>query len=127
MYSFTDRYLAEELAALARKGVHVRVDRDREQFEQEAQRGGVTTTGILLAAGVEVRVKRARDLMHLKSYVVDGRLLRSGSANWSPTGLKRQDNDVLYEVSAEAVERFSEKFEEMWSRGTNTVAAQDRP
>ncbi len=64
--------------------------------------------------------------MHLKSYVVHGRLLRSGSANWSPTGLKRQNNDVRYEVSAEAVERFSSKFEEMWSRGTNTVAAQDR-
>ncbi len=32
MYSFTDRELAEELAALARKGVRVRVYRDREQF-----------------------------------------------------------------------------------------------
>ncbi|MGI4831357.1 MAG: phospholipase D-like domain-containing protein [Janthinobacterium lividum] len=59
--------------------------------------GGENTTAILLAAGIEVRVKGARDLMHLKSYAVDGRLLRSGSANWSPTGLKRQDNDVLYE------------------------------
>ncbi len=58
--------------AQARKGVHVRVYRDREQFEQEAQRGGVTTTGILLAAGVEVRIKGARDLMHLKSYAIDG-------------------------------------------------------
>ncbi len=51
MYSFTDRYLAEELAAVARKGVRVRVYRDREQFQQEAQRGGPTTTAILLAAG----------------------------------------------------------------------------
>ncbi len=37
MYSFTDRELAEELAALARKGVRVRVYRDREQFQQEGQ------------------------------------------------------------------------------------------
>jgi phosphatidylserine/phosphatidylglycerophosphate/cardiolipin synthase-like enzyme len=36
--------------------------------------------------------------MHFKSYVVDGSLLRTGSANWSPTGLKRQDNDVHYEI-----------------------------
>ncbi len=123
MYSFTDRYLAEELATLARKGVHVRVYRDREQFEQEAQRGGVTTTGILLAAGVEVRVKGARDLMHLKSYVVDGRLLRSGSANWSPTGLKRQDNDLVYESIPEAVEGSERRFEEMWGRASNTSAS----
>ena len=94
MYSFTDRYLAEELAALASRGVRVRVYRDREQFAQEMQRGGITTTGMLLAAGIEVRVKGAKDLMHLKSYAIDGRLLRSGSANWSPTGLKQQDNDL---------------------------------
>ena len=111
MYSFTDRELAEELATLAHRGVRIRVYRDRDQFSQEMQSGGPPTTSILLAAGIEVRVKGARDLMHLKSYAVDGRLLRSGSANWSPTGLKRQDNDVLYETSPEAVERFGRKFE----------------
>ena len=76
--------------------------------------GGISTTGILLAAGIEVRVKGAKDLMHLKSYAIDGHLLRSGSANWSPTGLKRQDND--------AVGRFEAKFEEMWAKPTNTSA-----
>ena len=118
MYSFTDRELAEKLATLARKGVRVRVYRDREQLQQEG-RGSVTTTSILLAAGIEVRVKGARDLMHLKSYAIDGRMLRTGSANWSPTGLKRQDNDVRYEASPEAVERFERKFEEMWDREGN--------
>ena len=122
MYSFTDRELAEELATLSRKGVRVRVYRDREQFHQEMQWGRVTTTGILLAAGVEVRVKGARDLMHLKSYAIDRRLLRTGSANWSATGLKRQDNDVIYQASPEAVEQFESKFEEMWIRATNANA-----
>lgn len=124
MYSFTDRELAKELAALARKGVKVRVYRDHEQFQQKAQWGGVSSTSILLAAGAEVRVKGARDLMHLKSYAIDGRLLRTGSANWSPTGLKRQDNDVRYESSPEAVERFERKFEEMWSRAGNSAVAE---
>ncbi len=124
MYSFTDREIAEELANLARKGVRVRVYRDRTQFQEEGRSDGVTATSILLAAGVEVRVKGARDLMHLKSYAIDGRLLRTGSANWSPTGLKRQDNDVRYESSPEAAEQFEEKFTEMWSRaGNSTVTA----
>ena len=122
MYSLTDRYLAEELASLARKGVRIRVYRDREQFTQESQWGTGTATGILLAAGVEVRVKGGRDLMHLKSYAIDGRLLRTGSANWSAMGLKRQDNDVVYESSPEAVERFERKFEEMWVKATNMIA-----
>jgi len=34
-------------------------------YMQEGQWGNVTTTSILLAAGIEVRVKGARDLMHL--------------------------------------------------------------
>ena len=124
MYSFTDREIAEELANLARKGVRVRVYRDRTQFQEEGRSEGVTATSILLAAGVEVRVKGARDLMHLKSYAIDGRLLRTGSANWSPTGLKRQDNDVRHESSPEAAEQFEEKFIEMWSRaGNSTVTA----
>ena len=59
--------------------------------------------------------------MHLKSYAIDGRMLRTGSANWSPTGLKRQDNDVRYEVSTEAVKRFERKFEGCGaSEGTST-------
>lgn len=52
-----------------------------DEFQQEAQWGGVTTTSILLAAGVQVRVRGSRDLMHFTSYAVDGRLLRTGSAN----------------------------------------------
>ena len=71
MYSFTDRELAKELVGLVRRGVRVRVYRDREQFQQEAQWSGVNTTEILLAGGVEVRAKGGRDLMHLKSYAID--------------------------------------------------------
>ena len=67
-------------------------------------------------------MKGARDLMHLKQFQIDGRLLRTGSANWSPTGLKRQDNDVLYESSPATVQGFEQKFEEMWCRASNTVA-----
>jgi hypothetical protein len=33
--------------------------------------------------------------MHLKSYQMDGRLLRTGVANFSASGLKRQDNDLI--------------------------------
>ncbi len=70
MYSFTDRELAEELGRLARSGVRVRVYRDSVQYEQENQHG-LSTTQIPLAAGVQVKVKSSRGLMHLKSYAID--------------------------------------------------------
>ena len=35
------------------------------------------------------------ELMHLKGYCVDHRLLRTGSANFSQSGETRQDNDLV--------------------------------
>jgi phosphatidylserine/phosphatidylglycerophosphate/cardiolipin synthase-like enzyme len=41
--------------------------------------------------GVEIRPKRDHGApMHLRSYQIDGRLLRTGAANFSASGLKRQ-------------------------------------
>jgi hypothetical protein len=33
--------------------------------------------------------------MRLKSYQIDGTLLRTGAANFSASGLKRQDNELI--------------------------------
>ncbi len=118
MYSFTDRPLAEQLVRLARNGVRVRVYRDWREYEEERQRGS-STTDILIGGGVEVRVKSSKDLMHFKSYVIDGHLLRTGSANWSLAGLKKQDNDVHYETDPGLAKIFESRFAAMWERSTN--------
>jgi phosphatidylserine/phosphatidylglycerophosphate/cardiolipin synthase-like enzyme len=53
--------------------------------------------------GVEIRTKhKPGDPMHLKSYQIDGKLLRTGTANFSASGLKRQDNDLIVVESTEA-------------------------
>jgi len=44
--------------------------------------------------------------MHLKSYQIDGKLLRTGAANFSASGLKRQDNDLIVIESAVAAAAF---------------------
>jgi phosphatidylserine/phosphatidylglycerophosphate/cardiolipin synthase-like enzyme len=40
--------------------------------------------------------------MHLKSYQIDGRVLGTGAANFSPVGLKREDNDLVVIESSQA-------------------------
>jgi hypothetical protein len=60
--------------------------------------------------------------MHFKSYVIDGALLRTVSANWSPIGLKRQDNDMHYEADKTLAALFETRFEAMWDRPTNRMA-----
>src|SRR6185437_4637604 len=68
---------------------------------------------------VEVRIKHSRVLMHLKSYAVDGQTLRSGSANFSASALKHQDNDLVLTHDAASVRRFELDFNQLWSRPDN--------
>jgi len=124
MYAFTDRFIAEQLVKLAQRGVVIRIYRDREQYEQEQRRGGNSQSGPPMElfrgqANIHVKVKASRELMHLKAFLVDGVLLRDGSANWSPSGLKRQDNNAHFTGDPEQVKRFHDTFEEMWARSDN--------
>ena len=124
MYAFTDRVLAEELLALAKRGVVIRIYRDKEQYEEEERRAserGSTTEMFRGVPNIHVRVKPigGRDLMHLKAYAVDGVLLRDGSANWSLSGLKDQDNNARYTNDPSQVFAFEQDFEAMWSRAGN--------
>ena len=68
---------------------------------------------------VEVRIKRSRVLMHLKSYAVDGQTLRSGSANFSASALKHQDNDLVLTHDLASVRRFELDFNQLWLRPDN--------
>ncbi|MCL2659964.1 MAG: phospholipase D-like domain-containing protein [Acidobacteriaceae bacterium] len=94
LYALTDQYICDALADAARRGVRVRVYRDRQQYEEEAARGAharrSTCSAELVASGAQVKVKASTELMHLKSYTVDESVLRTGSANISPIGEKRQ-------------------------------------
>lgn len=47
--------------------------------------------------------------MHLKSYSLDSRLPRSGSANLTASGLKQQDNDIIVIHEPTAVQTFEPK------------------
>ena len=125
VYSFTDRELAYELVDLARAGVKIRVYRDRTEYRQEMARSGLNTTAILTAAGIEVRIKGQKNLTQVKSYRMNG-CVRTGSANWSPTGLKRQDNDVRYDCSPPAAEQFDREFETLWQRPSNVIMGGQR-
>ncbi|HEY3929601.1 MAG TPA: phospholipase D-like domain-containing protein [Candidatus Koribacter sp.] len=124
MYAFTDRYLADEVKRLAQRGVKIRIYRDQEQYEEEqrhaSKRDNESTTSLLTGeANVQIRVKGHRELMHLKAYLIDDSLLRDGSANWSPSGEKRQDNNAHFSTDPAQVAAFRKDFNEMWDRTDN--------
>lgn len=129
MYAFTDRYLAQAVVEAAHRGVQVRIYRDRSQFEEEQRNADLHHERSLSdmfhhQRNIQVRIKDSNEhnLMHLKAYLVDGKVLRDGSANWSPAGLKRQDNNSHFTTDPAQVHAFQQAFEEMWARTNNQEA-----
>jgi phosphatidylserine/phosphatidylglycerophosphate/cardiolipin synthase-like enzyme len=118
-YLITDIALIEALAAAAERGVRVRLYLDG---EQEASGPGFAgrARGLRGAQRIEVRLKPPRtDIMHLKAYSVDGKVLRTGSANFTVWGLKREDDDLIVIRDPTAIANFETNFEVIWRRAGN--------
>lgn len=115
-YVLTDVAVIDALTRAAGRGVHVRIYRDGGQ-DEVGQTVADHLFALRVAPGVEVRTKAGRVFMHLKSYAVDGRILRGGAANFSASGLKQQDNDRFETDDSTAVQAFKVKFDAMWAGG----------
>lgn len=107
-YVLTDRPVIDALIAASKRGVAVRLILD------PSQRHDLARLAPLLD---EARKKRRGPIMHLKSYAIDGRVLRTGSANFTASGLKQQNNDLLVIEDVGAAERFETEFERVWDAG----------
>jgi phosphatidylserine/phosphatidylglycerophosphate/cardiolipin synthase-like enzyme len=127
MYAFTDRYLAEAVRDRAAHGVKIRIYRDQGQFEEEEGRSSRRNTAndpismFKDQPNIQIRVKGSSTLQHLKSYCIDGKVLRDGSANWSPSGEKRQDNSLIIVADPAAIRHFEQVFDQIWNRSDNQM------
>ena len=115
-YVLTDWPILQALTRAADRGVKVRIYLDGTQLaEREPAK---VFNDLAETPGVEITIKRkSSDLMHLKSYQIDGRLLRTGAANFSASGLKRQDNDLIVIESPGAAASFKRNFEARYASG----------
>ena len=112
-YVLTDRPVIDALERAARRGVTVRIWRDGGM----AEKVGEYDVAAVVAPDeprFEMREKPAGALMHLKGYCVDRRTLRTGSANFSRSGLSEQDNDIIVLRSPVACARFEARFGKAW-------------
>ena len=111
-YVLTDRTVVEALRAAGARGVAVRIWRDGEMAEKFGAPEAVSALG----DAAEVKTKPVGQLMHLKGYCIDGVILRTGSANFSRSGLTVQDNDLVVIRGPGACAGFEAKFERAWDR-----------
>lgn len=115
-YVLTDWPIIEALTRAADRGVNVRIYLDGGQLRERDP--PKVFHDLAITPDVEIHVKLAgKPLMHLKAYQIDGHLLRTGSANFSASGEKQQDNDLVVIESAEAAHKFTHNFEVIWAKG----------
>lgn len=107
-YALTDPIIIDALTDAERRGVAVRIVLDPRERHDFVKLGDLSDN---------VRIKRGGPYMHLKAYSVDGEVLRTGSANFSTSGERAQDNDLIVIRNAGAAAKFDAHFERMWDAG----------
>jgi phosphatidylserine/phosphatidylglycerophosphate/cardiolipin synthase-like enzyme len=121
-YVLSDPFVIEALRDAADRGVTIRIYLDKSQYSQPGPRNGGPSGELLAFPNVFARVKGRGVLMHLKAYAVDGERLRTGSGNFSHSGLAFQDNDLILVDDPSIVAKFEANFDAIWARGTNAGA-----
>jgi phosphatidylserine/phosphatidylglycerophosphate/cardiolipin synthase-like enzyme len=104
-YVLTDYAVIDALKAAQKRGVAIRIVVDPRE-PNDADR-----LGPLIA---NVKMKRGGALMHLKAYEVDGQVLRTGSANFSLSGERDQNNDLVVIHNAGDAHQFTTAFNTIW-------------
>ena len=123
-FSFTDKEIASVLEERASQGVRIKIYSDHFSTAHELARANGAEAVILQLArtpNIQVRVKRSSTLAHMKAFEIDGKILRTGSANFSANAERKQDNDLLIIRDAATVDSYRMKFEEMWDRPDNDL------
>jgi phosphatidylserine/phosphatidylglycerophosphate/cardiolipin synthase-like enzyme len=121
-YVLSDPRIIEALSDAAERGVLIRLYLDRSQFAEHGLTRGGPIEALLAHPNVVARIKGESVLMHLKAYAVDGVVLRTGSGNFSRSGLASQDNDAIFITDPNTVDAFEGNFERIWARAQNVGA-----
>jgi phosphatidylserine/phosphatidylglycerophosphate/cardiolipin synthase-like enzyme len=121
-YVLSDARIIGALTDAAERGVLIRLYLDKSQFAEHGPTRGGLVEALLAHPNVAARVKGEGVLMHLKAYAVDGAVLRTGSGNFSQSGLASQDNDAIFITDPAIVDAFEGNFERIWARAQNMSA-----
>lgn len=115
IYSFTRDQIADALIAARGRGVTVRIIADTVQSS-----GTGSDIARLEGVGAGVSVKRTNGgsggIMHHKYAVIDGRLVITGSYNWSDNAEENNDENALFLRDSAIVNSYQANFNSMWAR-----------
>lgn len=109
VFTITDDRVSEAILDAHARGVVVRVISDD---EKASDRG--SDIGRIERAGVLVAVDRSEHHMHHKFALFDGRLLITGSYNWTRSAADFNRENLVVTDEPKLVTAFGEEFERLW-------------
>lgn len=121
IFDFTSGELAGALLAAKERRVTIRIVADARQAK-----GKHSEIPFLLEKGVKVRLARGngRGIMHHKFAIFDGRLLVTGSYNWTDSAERFNHENALVLDDSEIIRRYQARFEHLFNgRETFSVRA----
>ncbi|MFA5138498.1 MAG: phosphatidylserine/phosphatidylglycerophosphate/cardiolipin synthase family protein [Elusimicrobiota bacterium] len=110
--------LAEALVRAKERGVRVRVVMNRSHvYPEKPGRKVAPEVQMLIDAGVEMRLLRGtreHGIMHNKFALIDGKILESGSYNWTHAADEWNYENVFFTNDRHRIEGYSEYWKWMW-------------
>ncbi len=110
MYSFTSESIAEALVRAKERGVRVRILLDKLQAA-----GAYSQYQYLLDAGIETITDVHAGIMHNKIAIIDGRILLTGSFNWTKSAEEKNEENFLLFIDEEKIIRiYQTRLNYLW-------------
>ena len=118
IFSFTNGRIARTLVKAHKRGIHVKIIMDSEMASDRYSK-----SRFLKNKGIDVRLRRGlrtshrehkNGSMHNKFAVIDGKVLITGSYNWSISAEKWNYENLLVLTSSKLAEIFDKKFRNLW-------------
>ncbi|MBU1203702.1 MAG: hypothetical protein KKG60_01390 [Nanoarchaeota archaeon] len=107
-YSLTDDGVGDALVRAGKRGVDVK------GVMEKQQRSAYSEFDKLKQNGVDVRWDDNSALMHHKVFVVDGKVVVTGSCNPTENGFKNNDENLVVIRNGGVVEDFMREFERVF-------------
>ncbi len=113
-FSFTSTPIREALQRAKDRNVNVRIVLDANQFKYLQEMRD------LVALGFDVRLSRGKDgdrgVQHNKLAVLDGKLVQTGSYNWTTNAHKNNYENVLFLDAPDDVAAYAAYYERIWDQ-----------
>ena len=110
-YAFSSKYLGNALVAAQTRGVKVRIILDRDNADQ-----AYSIDEWLIQQRIDARsIQMKNGCMHHKFMIIDGKMLMTGSYNFTNDSEFRNYEAALFTNSKPMIKTFTTEFDRLWS------------